>query len=275
MLTIFRITVKEVVRRKILHVTLLLSLLFLALFGYGVHFAYSNLSRNLDPLRFLIIPQFFTLGLFFGCFLISFLAVMTAVGTISAEIENGTILAILPHPIRRAEVILGKFIGYACVLSVFSFLYYASCMTLVDLITQTQVPFHVTSVILFALQPLVLLAVTMYGTTLLPTLANGIAVFMLYALGWLGGMIEQVGVLLKNSTMINLGILSSLIMPTDALYRKIVATAQSSSTLAFSSRFLGPFGVNSEPSAWMLVYTGVYIIYFLFVAIRRFNRRDI
>lgn len=275
MLTILRMTVKEIVRRKILHVTILLSLLFLVLFGIGVHFAYTNLSRNLDPLRFLIIPQFLALGLFFACFLVSFLTVMTSVGAISSEIENGTILAILPHPIRRADVIMGKFLGYASVLVVFSFLYYCSVLTLVAILSKTQVSLQVTPILLFSLQPLVLLAVTLYGTTLLPTLANGIAVFMLYAIGWLGGMIEQVGYMITNSTLIHLGILSSLIMPADALYRKIVASVQSGTALAFSSRFLGPFGVYSEPSVWMLVYTGLYILFFLLAAISRFNRRDI
>lgn len=275
MLTILRMTVKEMVRRKILHVTILLSLLFLVLFGVGVHFAYTNLSRNLDPLRFLIVQQFLALGLFFGCFLISFLTVMTAVGAISAEIENGTILAILPHPIHRSDVILGKFIGYACILSLFSFSYYAIISALIVHLTGTPVPFRILPLLLFTLQPLILLAVTVYGTTLLPTLANGIAVFMLYAVGWLGGMIEQVGYLLKNSTLIHLGILSSLLMPADALYRKIIATAQSSSALALTGNFLGPFGVHSEPSIWMLVYTGLYILFFLVAAIRRFNQRDI
>lgn len=275
MLTIFRLTIKEAVRRKILHVTILLSLLFLLLFGIGLHYVYRNLNDSLDPLRFLIYPQFLVLGLFFGCFLISFLTVMTAVGSISSEIENGTILAVLPHPIRRADVILGKFLGSLSVLAIFSFLFYVSIFALVSILCKTQIPFRIVAAVIFTFQPLVLLAVTIYGTTFLPTLANGIAVFMLYALGWLGGMIEQIGYLLKNSTLIHLGILSSLLMPADSLYRKIVATVQSGSSLAIAGRFLGPFGANSEPSVWMLAYTGLYVLCFLLAAIRHFDKRDI
>lgn len=279
MSTIFRVTIKEIVRRKILHVTIILSVIFLALYGFGLHFAYinlnSNLSGNLDPIRAMIIPQFFALGLFFGCFLISFLTIMTAVGAISSEIENGTSLAILSRPVRRSEIILGKFSGYAVVLCVFSLIFYVVSLLLAAVLTHTHVSLHPISLVLFTLQPLILLAVTLYGTTLLPTMANGIAVFMLYAVGWLGGMIEQIGGLLQNQTLLHLGIVSSLLMPADALYRKIIATSQSSYVLALSGHALGPFGVNSEPSVWMLVYTGVYIVFFLFIAIRRFNRRDI
>lgn len=57
--------------------------------------------------------------------------------------------------------------------------------------------------------------------------------------------------------------------------RKEIDTVQFSSALALTGNFLGPFGVYSEPSIWMLAYTGLYILCFLLAAIRRFNRRDI
>jgi len=38
---------------------------------------------------------------------------------------------------------------------------------------------------------------------------------------------------------------------------------------------LGPFGSMSEPSAWMLLYTGLYMLSFLALAVRIFSRRDI
>ena len=38
---------------------------------------------------------------------------------------------------------------------------------------------------------------------------------------------------------------------------------------------LGPFGSMSEPSAWMLLYTGLYILCFLVLAVRIFSKRDL
>lgn len=38
---------------------------------------------------------------------------------------------------------------------------------------------------------------------------------------------------------------------------------------------LGPFGVHSTPSDWMLVYTGVYVLGLLAAAVSAFDRRDI
>ncbi|WP_258361073.1 hypothetical protein [Moorella sulfitireducens (nom. illeg.)] len=38
---------------------------------------------------------------------------------------------------------------------------------------------------------------------------------------------------------------------------------------------LGPFGCHSTPSNWMLLYTLVYIVVLLALAVYSFNRRDI
>lgn len=275
MLTIARITLKEMVRRLILHVTLILTVLFLALYGTGVHFAFKNMSAAGSPLRAMITPEFLSLGLFFGSFLISFLAIMSSVGAISSEIENGTILAIVPRPIRRSEILLGKFLGYAVVLMTFAVIYYCAVILILQYTTGLHVPLKLGTILLYAVQPLVLLAVTTFGTTFLPTLANGIVVFMLYMLGVLGGMIEQIGFMLKNQTLIQMGIISSLIMPADSLYRKIVSSVLSAPGVNLSAYFLGPFGSGSEPSFYMLIYTGLYIIAFLTLAARTFSNRDI
>ena len=275
MLTIARMTLKEIVRRRILHVTLLLTVLFLALYGTGVHYAFKNMSASGSPLRAMITPEFLSIGLFFGSFLISFLAIMSSVGALSSEIENGTILAIIPRPIRRSEIILGKFFGYAVVLMTFAVIYYCTVILILQYTTGLHVPLKLGTILLYAVQPLVLLAVTLYGTTFLPTLANGIAVFMLYMLGVLGGMIEQIGFMLKNQTLLQMGIISSLIMPADSLYRKIVSSVLSAPGVNLSSYFLGPFGSGSEPSSYMLIYTGLYVIAFLTLAVRTFSNRDI
>lgn len=275
MLTIVCMTLKEMVRRRILHVTLILTVLFLALYGTGVHFAVRNMSTAESPLRAMIATEFLSIGLFFGSFLISFLAIMSSVGAISSEIENGTILAIVPRPIRRSKILLGRFLGYVVVLMTFAVIYYCTVILILQYTTGLHVPLKLGTILLYAVQPLVLLAVTLYGTTFLPTLANGIAVFMLYMLGVLGGMIEQIGYMLKNETLTQMGIISSLIMPADSLYRKIVSSVLSTPGVNISNYFLGPFGSGSEPSSYMLIYTGFYVIVFLTLAARIFSNRDI
>lgn len=275
MLTMALLTFKEMVRRRILLVTLVLAVAFLALYATGVHYGYKDMAAQSGPMKLLIAPMLLSIGLYFGSFIIAFLAVMAAVGAISGEIENGTIHAIVPRPIRRSEIILGKFLGYGLMLSAFAALFYVAVLLIVRFNTGMSVPIKAGAIGLFCLQPLILLAVTLFGTTFLSTLANGIGGFMLYAVGVVGGMLEQIGHLASSKVLVNIGIISSLVMPADAVYRKIVYTLLSVPGAAVSSLMLGPFGSNSEPSVWMLVYTGLYILGFLALAVKVFSRRDI
>lgn len=126
---------------------------------------------------------------------------------------------------------------------------------------------------LFVLEPLVLLAFTMLGTTRLPTMGNGILAFALYALAVVGGMIEQVGALLNSTSAMYAGVITSLLLPADSLYRRLVAEVveklPASSGMGFLNpqHFLGPFGSLSTPSNWMIVYTVVYIVLALAAAV--------
>ncbi|OPX88515.1 MAG: ABC-2 family transporter protein [Pelotomaculum sp. PtaB.Bin104] len=255
--------------------TVLLAAIFLALYGTGVHYGYQEMSRNAGQLKALIAPQFLALGLYFGSFIISFLAVMAAVGTISGEIESGVLHAIVPGPVRRSSILLGKFFGYGLMLAVFAALFYLAVMLIIHFNTGLIVPLKIGSAALYCLQPLILLAVAMLGSTFLSTLANGVGSFMLYSIGVAGGMLEQIGYLASSHVLVDIGIFSSLLMPADAIYRKIVYSLLSVPGASFSTSLLGPFGSSTEPSVWMLVYTGFYILGFLFLAIRVFSRRDI
>lgn len=269
------LTIKEMIRRRILLVTIILAVLFLALYATGVHYGYRDIAEHGGPMIGLVASQFLALGLYFGSFIIAFLAVMAAVGAISSDIENGSILAIVPRPVRRSEIVLGKFIGYGLVLSAFAILFYIAVLVIIRIHTGMSVPVQPGALGLFCLQPLVLLAVTLLGTTFLSTLANGVASFMLYSIGFVGGMLEQIGHLLGSQVLVNIGIFSSLLMPVDAIYRKIVYNLLSAPGVSYSTYMLGPFGAGSEPSVWMLVYTGLYILFFLAMAVRVFSRRDI
>lgn len=275
MLTIAVLTFKEIVRRRILHVTILLAVAFLALYGAGVHYGYKDMASHSGPVKALLAPMLLSIGLYFGSFIVAFLAVMAAVGAVSGEIESGIIHAVVPRPVRRSEIVAGKFIGYGFMLSIFAALFYVAVLLIVHFNTGLNTPVKLGAVGLFCLQPLILLAVTLFGTTFLSTLANGIAVFMLYAAGVVGGMLEQIGTLANSQVLVNIGIVSSLVMPADSIYRKIVYTLLSAPGMSFSALMMGPFGSGTEPSVWMLGYTGLYILGFLLLAIKIFSGRDI
>lgn len=276
-------TFREAWRKKVVLVVGVLTLGFLVLYGTGLHFIGQRYSRNwhADPLAQMQAILLFVLGVYFAGFLTAGLSVMSAVGSISSEIENGTLYTLATRPLSRSSLLLGKFAGQAAMLTIYAALFFVALTGVARWQLGLRIPGLLPGLGLFILEPLVLLAVTMLGTTRLPTMANGILVFALYALAVVGGMIEQVGALLDSTSAVYAGVITSLLLPADSLYRRLVAEVveklPASSGIGFFNpqAFLGPFGSLSTPSDWMIIYTVLYIVLALAAAVYLFDRRDI
>ena len=275
---IAELTIREAQRRRILWVALIMGLLFLILYGTGLHFIIREFEFSgeidLDD-EFVQIPLTFLTfaGLYVTNFLVIIMSVLLSVATISSEVESKLIDTLITKPIRRWEIVLGKWLGYAA-MSVLYVVMLAGGVLLVMYVrtglTLQNVPLGIS---ILALNALVMLTVTIMGGTRLSTLANGVLAFMLYGLAFIGGWVETIGSGFRNETAINLGILSSLIVPIEALWRK--------ATIIFEPGMLGdfmmggPFTVASEPSDAMIVYAFLYIAGLLSVAVWNFGRRDL
>lgn len=277
MFVIAHLTFRETVRRRVLFLTLMLTVIFLVLFTLGVRAAARQISPVERELTASVLgTQLLVLGLFFGNLIVAFLAIFSAVGVVSAELENGVLQTIVTRPLSRAAVIGGKYAGLGTLLVLYAALYFGAILAIVRHYTGTSTTGEPGALALFCLIPLTLLAVTVLGSTSLPTVANGVAALGLYVVAFVGGMVEQVGALIDNLTMQRLGILSSLILPSDALYRKIVAVLTGASGDPFMVlRQLGPLGSLSEPSVWMIVYALLYTAALVALAMRCFAHRDI
>jgi Cu-processing system permease protein len=117
-----------------------------------------------------------------------------------------------------------------------------------------------------------ILSVCLAGGTTLSTLANGGLVFGLYGVAFIGGWIEQFGAFLQNQTAVNIGIISSLIFPSEVLWRRAAYKMESPIVSALG---VSPFSSNSIPSPIMVAYALLYAILAIVYAIRKFNRRDL
>jgi len=129
--------------------------------------------------------------------------------------------------------------------------------------------------LLFMLQPIVLLSVTLLASVLTSTIASGAIAFMLYSVAVVGGVVEQIGYLINNLSLKNGGIVSSLVMPADSLYRKTVHIMMPSNSPLSAFHQMGPFGASAEPSVWMVVYTVLYVMAFYLLSVYYFGRKDI
>src|SRR5262245_57085953 len=111
-LTIARLTIREAQRRRVLWMGLVMGIAFLTVYGLGFHFVYDEIRADVDEFDFLL--MFFSMaGLYATNFLVIMVSLLISVATVSGEIESHTIDSLITKPIRRWEVIVGKWLGYA------------------------------------------------------------------------------------------------------------------------------------------------------------------
>lgn len=273
-LTIARLTLKETQRRRILWIGLIMGLAFLLLFGTGFHFIYKEFQAEGNMQDASLAFTFLTLaGLYVSNFLIIMLSVLISVSTISGEIDTHTIDTLITKPIRRWEIVLGKWLGFAVMIFVGVLLLPGGILLIVYLrsgFSMLNVPAGLT---FMYLEGLIIMTVSIAGGTRLSTLANGALAFMLYGVAFIGGWVEQVGALLRNETAVDLGIVSSLILPSEVMWKKASTMFQPS--VSGGLEIAGPFSVVSQPSNAMIVYAIAYVLVLLLAALWSFSRRDL
>jgi Cu-processing system permease protein len=276
-LKIAGITFMEARWRKIAWAVILLGLAFLLIFGVGFYFMWQDVRRfnDIASVRALEPVNFFLLaGLYGIAFLGVALALLISVDTIAGEIASGTIQTLVTKPLRRWEVVAGKWLGMAVMLSLFLILMSAALFAIVAAITHYTPKNPVPAVLLMVLEGLIILTLSILGGTRLPALANGVVVFMLYGLAFIAGWIEQIGAVLRNEAAVNTGIIVSLLVPSEVMWKRAAYLLQPPmlSNLGFDAT---PFGAASTPSPLMVVYAALYVIVGLLVAMRLFSTRDL
>lgn len=279
-LNLAALTIRETQRRRILWVALLMGILFLAIFGLGFHYILQDIEleagfrRSGSGQLTEMVSNFLTLtGLYVINFLVIVIAALLSAGAISGEVESHIIEAIVTKPLRRWEIILGKWIGFAVILSVYLLLLAGGVMLIAYLRAGYILQDVPTGLGLMLLAAYSMLSLSIAGGTRLSTLANGALAFMLYATAFVGGWVEQIGAIFRNETAVDLGIASSLIMPADVVWKK--ATIAFQPRVLGSDDFVGPFVVTSQPNEAVVVYAILYTVGLLLLALWSFSRRDL
>jgi ABC-type transport system involved in multi-copper enzyme maturation permease subunit len=279
-LTIARLSFREASRRRILLAALLLGLLFLAVYGLGFHFIMVEVEKEIGSMRVLELNQIRNFLLMAGMYVVNFLTammtVLTSVDTLSGEIASGTIHTLVSKPVRRWEIVLGKWLGFAVMVSLYLLLMGGGVMALVYLRSGYTAPHPLTALALIWLNALILLSVSLLGGAYLSTLANGVLVFGLYGVAFIGGWIEQIGSFFTNQAAsqiaTNIGIITSLMMPSEALWKRAAHELQSPLVTALG---ISPFTTRSYPSSAMIIYAVLFMLVASALAVRRFNQRDL
>ena len=175
---------------------------------------------------------------------------------------------------RRVDIVFGKWLGFAGLLALYLALMAGGVMVIVYALSGYVLPNVPAGLGIMYLEALLFMTVTLACSSTISTLATGGTVFGLYGLAFIGGWVEQIGSVIHNRAAVNIGILSSLLMPTEALYRRAMFEMTSPLIRSLGLSF-GPMFIASVPSTAMLVYGALYLGLMLWLAVRQFTRRDL
>jgi Cu-processing system permease protein len=272
------VTFREAARKKVLWMALAAGWAFLALFGTGLYFQMKDFTSRMNPLLGRqIISSLLMVGLYAVDLLAVAMTVMTSADTLSGEIASGTIHAVATKPVTRWEIMLGKWLGFVGMLTLYVAMMVGGIIGLTYLLSwhflSPVMPRHLPlGTGLIWLECVLLLNLTfLFGTTF-STLTNGVLALGMHGIAFIGGWMEQAGTLTHSPRATTVGIVASLLMPSEALWRRAVFEMQSPLVSALG---FGPFSAVSVPSGLMIGYAGIYLALALALALRRFSHRDL
>lgn len=284
-LTLAQMTFREAIRRRIVLTGLLLGICFLIIYSIGFHYIYTSIrtaeaaiQQNSQQKAVAHIADtegvntLLLAGLYAVAFLSIAMAALLAADTLAGEINSGTIQTIITKPIRRLDVVFGKWFGFATLLLLYFLLMAGG--TVLSIWTQTgYAPNHLALGLgLIYFESLLIMTISMACSSAFSSLATGGIVFGLYGLAFIGGWIEQFGAMIQNPTAIKVGIIASLIIPSESLWKRAAFEMQMPLAGALG---MSPFSTISVPSPLMIGYTVIYLLAMLAIAVRVFDKRDI
>ncbi|WP_405112536.1 ABC transporter permease subunit [Paenibacillus sp. FSL K6-1217] len=293
MRTILAMTWKEMLRKKVMMLTLLLTLVFLIAFWFvadtvGTNDQGAGTLANDSGLftQFINGAFILSLGFFFGAFVIAFLAIFSSFSVIAGEAEQGVMQALLPRPLPRWKWYCGRWLGFVTLGTIYAFILFTAILLITS--AHANVPRDVAvltkSFLLFASVVPLLISVSMLGSGLFSALGNGVFMTMLYGAGFLGGMLDKVSGSLRLEedglkVLNNLTGIISMIMPADTLQRRMIVELFSMKDLnglvSMNSGALSILNISSFPSNTFIMYAVGYTVIIFALGLLRFQRKDL
>jgi ABC-type transport system involved in multi-copper enzyme maturation permease subunit len=283
-LVIARLTVHEASRRRLLLALIILTLIVVGFSAWGFHKITTVNRSNGTPLPTaeveLITSQLLIVVTFMYSGVLALSAAVVAAPLISGEVESGLLLSILARPVRRSEVVIGKWLGLAVLVAIYAAGSALLELAAVDWATGYLPPHPVELVIYVGTEGLALLSLGLLMSTRLSGITGGVIALVAWLMGWIGGIVGDIGAGLQNTAVENVGIISHLVLPTDGLWRGAIFAMEPDTVLA-QLRAAGtigranPFAQVDPPPAGFLLWVVVWFALMLGMSIWSFRTREI
>ena len=283
-LVLARLTVLEASRRRLLLALAVLTLVVIAFTGWGFSKIMGIRGEGSVPISDveakLIASQLLTLVMFMFSAVLALTAVLVASPSISAETENGIMLAVLARPLRRAEVVLGKGLGHVAVVVVYAATGIALELLAVRLAIGYTPPHPVYLFLFLAAEATIMVALAVGLSTRLSGMTGGVMALGAYFATWLGGVVGAIGAAFQNQAIEDVGSASRLLLPADGLWRGALWSLEPTTVLAAAQQAgrdasANPFFAGAPPPWQYCVWCGFWLLVVVGVSLWSFARREI
>lgn len=276
--TIALLTLREAVRRRLVAACAAITIGLVALSTWGFDRLSHNASITSGEVG-VAIPQALILFMFMFSFVVALSASAMASPAISAEAESGVLLSILARPVRRSEVLFGKWLGLAAVILAYSAVVSGLEVGVVDWVGGFVPPNPVLVALYLFAEGAILLTLTLLLSTRLSAIATGVVAIALFGAAWLAGVVGSLGTAFKISSLTTIGDVARYILPTDGLWRGAIYYLEPQSfvvqRLTNSPDSGNPFFAQAPPTWTYLVWVGVWFLAVLGAGIVSFDRREL
>jgi ABC-type transport system involved in multi-copper enzyme maturation permease subunit len=282
-IAVARLTVHELVRRRVVLVLAILTVLSVALVGWGLGRLVGLARENgTDDLQIQIgVSQVLILIAFMFSFVLAMTAAFVGAPAIGGDLESGVAFAILARPLRRADVLLGRWLGSAVVVVAYALASGLLAIAVTALITGYTPPDPPLAVAFLAAEALVLLTLTLALGSVLPSIAAGAIAVVGFGLGWMAGVLAGVAAALGVSALGSVAEVSRWLLPTDGLWRGVIYGLEPPLVVLIAAgRAPGlvqanPFYASEPPPLPFVLWSVVWMGLVLAAATWWFERRDL
>ncbi len=275
--TIAALTIKEAVRRRLLLAFVAISVVIVGLSAWG--FDRLSHTRSLTSGETnLAVPEALILFMFMFSFVLALSASAIASPAISAEVESGVLMTIVTRPVRRTEVLIGKWLGLATLLAGYAGGVCALEFGVVRLASGFVPPSPVLVTVYLFAEGALLLTLALFLSTRVPVIAAGVIGVAVFGAGWLAGVVGTLGTAFNIGALRTVGQVGRFLLPTDGLWHAAIYYLQSPSLIAQHLAEGGrqdPFYAQGAPSWPYLLWVACWFLIVLSAAVASFDRREL
>src|SRR5213080_1096016 len=198
---------REAVRRKVFTVVVLLTVVFLFLFWLANHYVFGQLDQISPPADVHVDTRTFAGAFLFGLamfatlFLGVVLAVFLTLATVSGDAERGLLQPLVVRPLGRSRLLFARWLGAVAVCAPYVLVLYFTSMAITGLTGHWWPDRIVLPGFELAAAVAIVAALSLLGSVFLSSIANGIAIFMIFGAGIVAGLLGTIGHALPSRTL--------------------------------------------------------------------------